>query len=275
MKIKIYINSSGRAGNVKTVNQFPDSWKEFTQIVVPHDQYKDYKKKESFPILRIKSTVPSYLSSQRQWVMENSDADIVWMMDDDLSFMTRNSEMKLKKSTTKQMKQMLKAMKLHLKEIPIVGISTRLGNNRVEDDYADITRVTRCFAIDRKVFNEVGETMAPFEPFCMQDFHINLCFLKKGHPNRVMYNYAQGDSGSNSKGGCSNYRTSDVLATVSKWMAKKHRGFVTVKQKKTKGSWEGFEKDADGFVTRTDVIIHWKKAYRKRRDPNSGLAKYF
>ena len=273
--IRICINSAGRAGDVKTLKQLPPSWKKFVTIAVPHDQYKAYKSKTDWNVERIHSSVPKFVSSQRQYMIEKCKEDYFCIMDDDLSFMTRNSDMKLKKSNHKQMNQMLKCMMQNLKEFPIVGISTRLGNNRVEEDYADITRTTRFFAMDRKVFKKVGATMAPFEPFCMYDFHIVLSFLEKGYPNRVIYKYAQGDiGGSNAKGGCSVYRTQALLEKVSNWLAKKHPGCVTVKRKRTKGSWQGFEKDADGYITRTDVICHWKKAYKPKRSKTSGLNKF-
>ena len=282
--MQIWINSANRANiGIKTVAQMPEDWHDRVFIAVPSCQFKQYVKQHKGigTIVKIPKSVPKFLSSQRQWVAENANSNChyVWMMDDDLKFMFRDDEMKLKNAEEAHMDQMWIAMMEHLSadDMACVGISTRLGNNRETADYADISRVTRCFAFDVELFMQLGINLAPFEPFCMQDFHMNLSFLEQGYRNRVIYSFAQGDSGSNSKGGCSSYRTPKVLAKVSKWMEKNHKGFVKTKTKRTKGSWEGFEKDEEGYVTRTDVMIYWKKAYEaavRRKRTSGGLMKF-
>lgn len=274
--IGIFINSSHRAGPIKTVVQFPLSWKAFTKIVVPKDQAMAYTKKQKWPILKIPADVPSYLPPQRQWVMENSIYKFVFFMDDDLSFGTRQKDMKLKKSTPAEMEAMLTLVKSFLieEEIPIVGISTQNGNNRVEDDFTDITRVTRCYCVNKAIFNIVGKTFAPIPDFVMEDFHINLCFLEQGYSNRVIYKYAQVDSGTNTKGGCSDYRTAKSQKTSANLLAKLHPNYVSVVKKRTKSNWKGFEQDKNGYVTRTDVIVHWKKAFHQKQRPPKGIINF-
>ena len=275
-KIGIFINSAGRAGNVKTVLQFPDSWKMITRICVPKSQYRAYKKAEDWPVLAIDDDVPDFLPAQRQWVMENAECKYVWLMDDDLTFMWRNDKMRLKKSGRKNMQRMMEAVLTNLKEVPIVGISTRNGNNHVTDDSTDITRVTRCYAIRRKIFNKLGVsfTPTPFDDFVAEDFHVNLMFLKHGHRNRVLYNFAQGDSGSNADGGCSEYRDEKVQRKTSLWMEEHHPGIVRAVMKKTKSSWKGFAKDDEGYVHRLDMVIAWKKAFKMKRNKDSGISKF-
>jgi len=276
--IAIFINSSHRADKkIITTEQMPDRWRKFACIVVPHDQVQNYRTANTFPILAIPKDVPQCLPSQRQWVMENAKDDFIFFMDDDLVFHTRTLNGKLKRSTPSRMESMLREVTFHLtmQNIPIVGISCRMGNNRVPEDHTDITRVTRCYAVNKEVFNKVGAVFDPIDTFVMEDFHMNLCFLEKGHKNRVLYKYAQSDSGSNAEGGCSLYRTQEIQKRSALFLKQKHPMFVTVKEKKTKGSWIGFKKDKDGFITRTDVIVHWKKAYRFGiRKPKRGISKF-
>ena len=279
MNTHIFINSAHRQDNVRTVEDFPADWSDFAQIVVPYKEAKEYERNygDIIPVLAVPKQVPCFLSSQRQWVMEyaiEEGIDAVWFMDDDLKFQWRDDGLKLHNCGESHMWDMYEEVNKHLNsDISIVGISTRLGNNRVEYNYDDICRVTRCYAISVADFQEVGATMAPFEPFLMQDFHINLSFLEKGFKNRVLYNYAQGDAGSNADGGVSVYRTQDLMKKVANWLAKNHPGCVTVKEKKTKGSWAGFDKDKDGFIVRTDVLVHWKKAYKKGKN-KGGITRF-
>ncbi|KKN43514.1 hypothetical protein LCGC14_0702370 [marine sediment metagenome] len=278
-KIGIYINSSKREKIVKTINQMPERWKKFVYIAVPHDQVRRYKYYMKYwNILSIPKTVPRFLSPQRQWVTENAKERFVFLMDDDLDFLVRDEAYKLKKCEPSDMDAMLAQVLYGLQDdqIPLIGISTRLGNNRVTDDYTDITRVTRCYALDKRVFDKVGARFDPHpDPSCgMQDFHLTLCWLNAGYPNRVYYNYAQVDSGSNASGGCSEYRDSEVMKRTVKWMVANHPEVRSV-VKTTKGGWDGMEKNEAGENVRTDVIVQWKKAYHpnNRSDGIAGFLK--
>ena len=273
-RIGIYINSAGRPGNVKTVKQFPDSWKDMVYIVVPHNQSNMYKKYNTWPVIALPPEVPPYLPSQRQWVMDNAPYEHVFFMDDDLEFQTRKREdTKLSRSEEVDMASMImRVLHEHTRnKIPMVGISTRLGNNRIETDFADITRVTQCYSLSKKVFQDVGAKFAPFEPFLMEDFHIVLSWLKAGHRNRVIYNHAMSGSSSNAKGGVSRYRTFEGMHKTIDFLVKQHKGFCKKKMKKTKGGWDGFPVDEDGNVIRPDIIVQWKKAYASSRTKNKGI----
>lgn len=269
MKIKdtiIIINSSNRVDKVVTPNLFPDDVMEWL-IAVPEDQQDAYVAKfGQRRVTTIPAEVPQFLPSQRQWVMEhftNHDWKYIWLMDDDLCFFTRNAENLLRKSTTEEIEGMFTAMREHLSEVPMVGISTRLGNNRTLTPFDEINRVTRCYAMCTEAFSKVGATFAPYEPFTAEDFHISLCFLEKGYKNRILYTYAQEDvGGSNAAGGCSLYRTAEVQKRTSFWLAENHPS-VKVKGKYTKGAW-GLQELADGRNYRVDVIVQWKQAYKPR-----------
>jgi len=267
MKGIIVINSSNRIDKLKTHKIFDEdlNW----VMAIPKDQEELYS---ALPELKdhlylIPDDVPQYLPSQRQHIMEHfgKKYPYVFLMDDDLVFLKRKHGIKLKKCKSKDVVKMVKDVEKHLKEFPIVGISTRFGNNCVKEDYTDITRVTRCYAIDTKIFFKVGAVFNPFEPFVAEDFHLNICFLNKGYPNRVLYKYAQDDAGSNQDGGCSLYRTPEVQKKTSMWMAA-HHPEVTVKVKKSK-NWKGFGD------TRVDMVIAWKKAYKRQRRQKSSWLK--
>ena len=269
----IYINSSDRWDRVRSVKQMPEEWKAFTFIATTAKQAKKYKML-GWRVLSFPEAVPHFLSSERQWLLENSPARYVWMMDDDLAFQYRKDG-KLLNCKPAQMEKLLEELTRTVQSgFPLVGVSARFGNNTVEEDHADITRVSRCYVVDTRVVKELKLNIAPFEPFLMQDFYMTLSFLKAGFKTRVLYNYAQGDGGSNTKGGCSRYRTPELLRKVSLFMARSFPGVVTVTEKTTKGGWNGFPVDAHGNVHRTDVVVQWKKAYRPKKDASKGVSAF-
>lgn len=266
----IVINSAGRAGEVRTPALFPMNPAVIDyKIAVPHDQFEKYIKHDARTIA-IPEGVPKYLSSQRQWVMEEfmGSYKFIWLMDDDLTFLKRGPDMKLTKATQEDIEEMFQLVHKHLQEIPMVAISTRLGNNRVTEDYDEINRVTRCYAMSTAAFKEVGATFAPFEPFFAQDFHMTVCWLNKGFPNRILYTFAQEDRGSNANGGCSNYRNFEAQKKVSLWMERTHPEIKAVA--KSSANWKGLEgKGSSNY--RIDMTVQWKKAYRPKRK-SGGLA---
>ena len=156
-------------------------------------------------------------------------------------------------------------MREHLETVPMVGISTRLGNNRITAPFDEINRVTRSYAMSTEVFRAVGKPFSPFEPFVAEDFNMALHFLENGYSNRILHTFAQEDvGGSNSEGGCSLYRTAEVQRRTSLWLAENHPS-VKIRGKYCKGSW-GLQELADGRNYRVDVTVGWKQAYKPKRE---------
>lgn len=176
------------------------------------------------------------------------------MLDDDLTFTRRHpgTGVKLHQLARYDVLHMFKQMVSDLDRYAHVAISAREGNNRVTAPYARITRAMRCVGFRVKEYYEL-EPLSRLA--AMSDFDATLQLLRKGYPNLVRYDWAQNQSGgSNAPGGCSTYRTMDLLYRAAKGLAIYHPGFVTVVEKETKGSWGGGK--------RHDVQIAWKKAYR-------------
>lgn len=262
MKVEIYINSSHRE-KIKTIVGFPERWKPFTHIVVPAAQYRNYQHiSQGWDIIKIPQNIPNYLSSQRQWCVEISQADYVFFMDDDLGFF-RKKESALVRCTEKDMEEMLDAVCENLLTFPLVGISSKINHFVHTGPYKDITRISRCYCFSRDVFRELKINLAPFEPFLMQDVHLALSFVKNGYPNRMLTNWCQCDT-PNSAGGCSRYRTAPLIHKVCSFLEQEHYGFIRVFQRETKGKWKslkGGKRNEEGCMVRENVEVEWKKAY--------------
>lgn len=270
MKIEdtiIVINSSNRVDKVVTPALFPDDVIEWV-IAVPFDQFDTYEAKFPGKVRAIPERIAQRLPSQRQYVMETWGAlgyKYIWLMDDDLQYFKRNEELLLRKCDTSEIEEMFLTMREHLNEISMVGISTRLGNNRITGPYDEINRVTRSYAIATEAFQKVGATFAPYPEHTAEDFHIALCFLNAGYKNRILHTFAQEDmGGSNAAGGCSIYRNAEVQRRTSMWMVENHPE-CKLKGKYCKGSW-GLQELADGRNYRVDLIVQWKQAYKPKRE---------
>jgi hypothetical protein len=136
------------------------------------------------------------------------------------------------------------------------GISPREGNNRVADDIAFNTRVTRCHFYNAV---EVQKTGFDFrDVMCRQDFHFTLSMLERGFQNIVSYEWAHNQRGSGSIGGCSSYRTLEMMEAEAHKLKALHPEFVEVVVKDTKRAWGGGE--------RKDVRCAWKKAYESSQN---------
>jgi len=259
----IVINSSHRADRVITPTLFPEGVIKWV-IAVPEEQLQEYAQYWPNNLVSIPSYVASYLSSQRQWVMQNywDTYTNIWFMDDDLKFFYRKEDGKTnltRITSTDTMENLILSVVSHLEDKALVSISERFGNNFVTSPYKDIGKIRACYAVNTQVFKNIGAVFNPIEPFQAQDYHIVLCFLNAGYKNRILFNYAF-DEKSSAPGGCSVYRTAKTVEETSKWMAANHPE-VTLKIKYSKTDW-GMVDVGNGIKARVDIRVQWKKAYR-------------
>lgn len=257
--------SSGRANKLITLNQMPHWVKENLTIIVSEDEYDDYAKAIYGSEIAIK-TMPegTLLAEKDQWMFTQWDHEFVIRIEDDLTFFVRDPEThKLSKATVKQVSEMFDEClkELQCEEWPLIGISSRGGNNFQKEDFVIGTRMHHIWFVNTNVYKNLKIDLVPFKDFVMDDFHVILSYLKNGYPNKVYFKYACDDRGSNTPGGASQYRTPEVQWKSACWLATQHPGYVTVKEKTTKTGWEGMDKNSLGQNVRTDVIIEWKKAY--------------
>jgi len=206
------------------------------------------------------------LSAARQWTMEQANSNLLMFMDDDLQFHIRYDGLKLRKPTDAELEEMFYTLEDWLFEyddIALVGISPRAGNNRCTADYEENTRIMRCYGFKRDILMKEGIRWDRLE--LKQDFDVTLGLLTKGYKNRLLYTFCNGElGGANAAGGCSTYRTPEMMTKVAHELQRLYPDVVNVVQKKSKTGWPGMPKLADGTTLRTEVVVQWKKAYRPK-----------
>ena len=246
----IYIHTAGRPDKQITLKSFPASLVKRTRLVV-QDAEKDHYLK--LPNVVVLPGDIDRLSPTRQWILENAESDKFVMMDDDLTFAHRGpyTGTKLYKANTENVETMFTELEYLLENYIHVGISAREGNNRVQSNLKENTRMMRLLGYNKP---EVLKTGARFDRIdTKQDFDMTLQLLRKGHKNAVLYSFTHNQPGSKNTGGCSVNREPEMMDRCSQELAALHPDFVKVVEKQTKTSWGG--------GIRTDVRIAWKKAY--------------
>ncbi len=246
----IVINTLGRVNNQPTLVALKEAGLNPVLLVQYHE--KDLYDKYDVEV----TVLPEYvknLPETRQWLSENSPYEKVIIIDDDFTFYTRDEGIKLRKSSNEDIKQMIEQVYSDLETYAAVGISMRQGNNHVEEDFKENSAINGFIGLDLNIVRKEGIRF-DHNP-AMEDKHVILGLLTRGHKNKVWFKWCYNQPASNTEGGCSTYRTSELQKLAAETLAESYPGLVTVKVKTTKGGWFGGE--------RHDVICYWKKAYQR------------
>lgn len=266
--MQIFIPTLGRADLKKpTVSHIPDCWRQLTHLVVQaheEDLYRPVAEKHGTELLilpeEIKRIVPT-----RYFIGEyckSNEIDSMMMLDDDLEFYIREDQhsgeedfWKLTAPSEDQIDEMLNQIEEDLFHYVHVGVSGREGNNRVEQAWVENTRYMRLLAYRTDFYMACEHNRVEV----MEDFDIALQLLRAGFKNKVHYEYAQGQARTQSAGGCSVWRDHSVHNAGAERLAELHPQFVKVREKQNKT-------DREGFGTRKEVTVQWKKAFESSID---------
>ena len=253
----IYIPTYKRLDRQPTAKALKEAGARFALVVRPEEAMQAIDL--GYDVRILPPTVKN-IGQTRQWIVDNAEHDVCIMMDDDLVFAVRgkreDNPLYLSPADNNDVARMILWMYDRLTDkYAIAGISAREGNNRKTEDTELNTRMMRCWGVHVPTFKKVG---ASFENMsCMEDFDVILTFLTNGYPNIVSNVWTTNQAGSNTDGGCSDYRTLEVQAQAAEALASRYPKFVKVVEKETKGSWGG--------GVRKDVTVYWKKAYASSR----------
>lgn len=234
--------------------------------VVPHGQLGDYRPLLDSLDLHSVGVVETPegmrgIGPTRHFIGQHardSGVDKFVMMDDDIDFLVRKSpeDWRLTGQTEQDTREMFREIEHWLDVYASVGISSREGNNRAgvgrprdEGMVAIATRVMRMFGCRTADWLEMEHGRVEV----MEDFDLQLQLLRAGRGNCCLFYYANGQKMTNMAGGCSTYRSHAVHEASAHRLAELHPGLVRLRQKENKT-------DREGFGTRTEVTIAWKKA---------------
>jgi len=259
----IYIPTCGRWARIKTIENFSPWMLDRTCLVVQEKEffrYGFYYFSKVHKIIVLPKNITT-IEPTRRFIWERTESRGInkfFIIDDDLTFHKRiPGDPKHSRSISgpKELENIFREMYRQLDHYPSVGLSERLGNNREEEEWKEITRCVRCVGYNHKAI--------PFEKLkfgrmeVMEDYDITLQLFQLGLKNNVWFKYMQEQGNSNQKGGCSSWRTLELHNANAIKLAKFHPEFVKVVEKKTKHGW--FNKE--GVNRRLDVRIQWRKCF--------------
>ena len=263
--MRIYVPSRGRAswafmkGAYTVMRWLTPALKKQTVFCVRSDEVERYRQLLDDDIEVFDCGMPKNLSEKRDIIARRVallGEKKFLMCDDDVMLYIRKSAtaFNLRYPCASECEYLISRIEDFLNEYPMVGVSSREGNNRAGIGpfpmIQECTRSMRMYAFRTDDYLSIK----PNRMSEMADFDTTLQFLRKGQKNAVMFYWAQGQPGSQHPGGCSAYRTSATHHIACLKLLEYHPDFVSIRQKQNKG-------DQHGFGTRTEVTVQWKKAY--------------
>lgn len=265
MTMGVYIPSLGRSGDVHAgpLADVSDpviqhGWE--IRYVVPKEEQEAYENTTApWENVKVLACDQKGIAKTRLWIGQDAQArgfTKFLMLDDDIRFLVRRSEdtWQLRGTEDDELARLLRTIEELLDDYGHVGVSPREGNNRFGEGPAPLiaenTRTLRALAYRTEDFLRMQHGRVEV----MEDFDVNLQLLRAGIPNCSIGYWAQGQKMTNAPGGCSTYRSHEVHEASAHRLAELHPGFVSLRQKQNKT-------DREGFGTRTEVTIQWKRAF--------------
>lgn len=275
MNLQVYIPTMGRVGHMNqiTLREFQQLSDHVPIIVCPLEEAAAHKKYSK----RVVVCEQHGIGKVRQWILENSDADIVVMADDDMYFSYRPVPDQIKLERCKDLRPLLKFIEALATPFDSQkgglgyihgGVGARQGNNRkagatkrdgemlVGHWVVLCERVNNFHFFHRKAF--LAQKIRFDHLPVMEDFFVTLSLLTRGFPNVVIHDYVWNQRGSGAIGGCSSYRTAQVQAQGAEGLHKAFPQFVRVVEKESKDTSPSWRE----FKSRKDVIVSWWKAWK-------------
>lgn len=244
-----------------------DKIRSMTNYVVPSDEvlvYRNTLDRCGFSDVGILACPDRGIAATRLSIGETAQkmgCGMFVMVDDDVRFLVRKSEdaWNLRQADHEDVDEMFEHVARWLDNgYAHVGISAREGNNIAGVGGRDLcnicTRTLRVLAYRTEDFLGVEHGRVDV----MEDFDVNLQLLEQGKPNVSLFWWSQGQKMTNAPGGCSTYRSHEVHERSAHRLAEMHPRYVKLRQKQNKT-------DANGFGTRTEVTVQWKKCYEENR----------
>lgn len=242
--LRIYIPTRGRVEKQITLRSLPKNLWGRTWLVCPADEAGSLKKVHKNILVQ-----PSHINTiaeKREWVVKQHKGDKLIMLDDDCGFYARGPKGLLKEyATDKVVEELFQWVEDKLDDYAHVGISSRMGNNRVEEAEKRTSRMMHAIAFHVPTMKRC----VTFNRVAMrEDFDYTLQLLRAGYDNIVRYDVCVAPGSYGAKGGCADERTVQKSDIEADKLAALHPGLVKVVQKDYLG------------VPRKEVVVQWKKA---------------
>lgn len=204
--------------------------------------------------------VQGQLTRVRQWLLEQTPTALMFLMDDDLQFYHRRNQetTAMRNATAEETVEGFDRMERMLRQGYImVGLGDRPGNNRCDVPVDFSARPHTVFGFLVPALRRLNYR---FRPPLMSDFDMILQILRGGHAVPTLTDFFCGQVGSvqsNAPGGCSSYRTPELLRQVVLQIQKEF-GPTVIHPRTAQADWGKIQH-------RIDVSVQWLKLWRAAR----------
>mgnify|MGYP003670703816 CR=1 FL=1 len=251
--MRIVIPSYKRHNKVKTIESIPEGLYPITDIIVREEEYQNYQAsygKLGINIVKIKKKVTN-LSQTMQWISEAYIGHIL-KLDDDLEYKKWNNELNRYEKIKKY--ELLEIYQWVMKKLDQGYAHVGIGDNSYYTKKGSTSYNCRYYAFTGYNLNIISRLNIRFDIFSIrQDFHVAILLLKKGFPSVVHSKWIISQK-SNSSGGCSEYRTKELMKKNAVSFQKYHGGnFIRIKKIKHSNN------ELDGSY---QLTIYWKKIFK-------------
>jgi hypothetical protein len=264
---QLVIPTHNRPARQITLDSLPPDLREKTLVVTStnSDAREISSRYDHRNIIVAKNT--SCIAEKRHWIMRFVEADLIMMLDDDMVFDARcpsadrvfaggqwqhtHGGTLIPRAAHAQVRKAFHDMeRMWLKEgLGMVGMSSRMGNQREFGTWAHNTRIMHCVGVARDTYHDLGLNFGQVKT--REDFNIALHMLRHGYPNAVYFDVCVNPGAYGAPGGASDQRTVETSNDDAELLATIHPGLVRVVEKDYKGH------------PRMEVVCAWKKAAKE------------
>lgn len=273
MSTRIYIPTRGRVGYERqaTLREFVTYSSHKPVLVCPPDEVALHRRywPRVLGCTAVPPGAPNGIGLTRQWILDNSTADVVIMADDDMWFSYRPDPASTRLEKSEDLDPMVRFIEELVAEGYIHGgVGARQGNNHKDGTsprkgifyrghmIQDNERVNNLHFYNRPAVLATGVRLTDAPPV-VEDFYMTLSLLTRGHPNVVIHDYVWNQRGSGQGGGCSLYRTASVQEAGAEGLKAAFPDFVRVVEKVNKDTSNAWK----DFKVRKDVVVQWQRAF--------------
>ncbi len=223
MNWKIAIPSRSRANHQITIyNLSADLW-HFTSIVCPADQYNEYRSAVPEPI----GVIPFDgfgIAAKRQFILTLEKEGKILLFDDDLKFYKRSEDgSKFSSMAPGDSVDMVLKIVDYLDRYAMVGLVDKFMSQHTQRNHIECHRFNQTLCFNREL---LPTPWPEFRGLIAEEHDMNFQLLTRGHKTAVITEYSKTDT-PYSKGGCSDWRTTEVMMREIERMAALWPGLVT------------------------------------------------
>jgi len=259
----LIIPTLGRMDKQKTYNRLPDKFKSMVQFVVQDHEYDAMNERYPNKVLRLPKEI-NKLSPTRQWIWDNFYGTKHMVLDDDLIYFKHKAPATPADNVTT--KWATREMTPQDFDDAFTDFDTWMSEGIHHGAFATSTVVpsefywpimnnarimTNCYFDSANLPRDLIWDRLP----TAQDFDANLQLLTQGYANRISTKFRVTVAVTNEKGGCSVYRTTDLINEVHTKLQALYPDYIKLKEKEAlSGPLKGLKQLA--------CHVQWSKAYK-------------